>query len=221
MEKVEQDLRERLAKVGRDLFKTGLTYGTAGNISARIPGTNNCLIKPSMFSFDELNPEHFITVDIYTRKVVSGDHKPSIETPFHTTMYKIRADVGGVVHVHPHYATLFAIAEVELVPMGMLVFNTPTLAKGVGIAKYAPPGTEELAQNIAEGMGDKYAVLMPHHGITTIGKTIEEAATIARSVEDLAKLQYEVMQIGKPKPLPEPSLKMIVEMIKKRGAILS
>jgi len=202
MENVEQDLRERLAKVGRDFFKAGLTYGTAGNISARIPGANNCLIKPSGFSFEELKPEHFIIVEIHTRKVVSGEHKPSVETPFHTTMYKMREDVGGVVHIHPHYATLFATAEVELVPMGIVAFQTPALLKGVGIAKFAMPGTEELAKNIAEGIAGKDAVLMPHHGITTVGKTIESAAKLAEAVENLAEFQYELMQIGKPKPLP-------------------
>lgn len=202
MKNDEQDLRERLAKVGIDLFEAGLTYGEAGNISAKIPGTNNCLIKPSGFSFKDLKPEDFIIVNISTREVVSGKNKPSIETPFHTTMYKIREDVGGVVHVHSHYGTLFAIAGVELVPMGMLVFGNPALLKGVGVAKFAMPGTEELAKNLAEGISGKDAVLMPHHGITTVGKTIESAAKLAVAVEDLAKMQYEILQIGQPKPIP-------------------
>ena len=199
---VEEGLRDRLAKASRNLFRDGLTYGTAGNISARIPGTNTCLIKPSMSSFDELKPEHFIIVDITSRNVLSGEYKPSIETPFHTAIYRVRDDVNSVIHVHPHYATLFAIAEVELVPMGLLVFENPMLVKGIGIAKYALPGTQELADNLAKAMADKDVVLMPHHGITTVGKTIESAAALAKAVETLAKLQYEVMQIGEPRRIP-------------------
>jgi len=219
MSGVEQDLRERLAKVGKLTWDEGLVYGSAGNISARIPNTQTCLIKPSGFTMGELKPEDFIIVDIYTRKVVSGEHKPSIETPFHTLMYRVRADVGGVVHTHAHTATVFGIAGVELIPMGMLLYEVPELANGVGIAKYAPPGTDELANNIAEGLGDKYAVLMPHHGMLAVGETIEEAFKIAKGVEDLAKLQMEVMQIGKPNPLPDYVLKSILGLKKRGGAI--
>jgi len=220
MEAAEQDLRERLAKVGRQILEAGLTYGTAGNISARIPNTDACLIKPSAFVMGELKPEDFIIVNINTREVVSGKHKPSTETPFHTTIYKGRADVSGIVHTHSHYATLFGIAGVELVPIGMEISRTPALAEGVGVAKYAPPGTEELAVNVAEGLGDRCAVLLPHHGVTAIGKTIEEAYRIAKGVEDLAKLQFEVTCIGKPNPLPESAIRMMLERAKKQGAIV-
>jgi len=106
------------------------------------------------------------------------------------------------VHVHPHYTTIFATAEVELVPMGILALRVPTLLKGVGIAKFAMPGSSELAENLVEGIAGRDAVLMPHHGVTTVGKTIESAAKLAEAVEDLAKFQFELMQIGTPRPLP-------------------
>ena len=90
----------------------------------------------------------------------------------------------------------------------------------MGVAKFAPPGTEELAKNIAGGMVDRCAVLMPHHGVTTIGKTIEEAYLTVKGVEDLAKLQFDVMRVGKPKPLPKPMIDRALEMAKKRGMIV-
>lgn len=220
MNNIEQDLRERLAKVGKQMYEAGLVVESQGNISALIPNTDTCLIKPSGFELGELKPEDFIIVNIHTREVISGKHKPSIETPFHTTMYKRRTDVGGVVHTHSHYVTLFGIAGLELVPLGMLVHRALGLAKGVGLAKYANPGSEQLAINLAEGMGDRVAVLMPHHGMTAIGKTVEEAYQIAKTVEDLAKLQYEVMAIGKPNPLPETAVQQMLEVAKKRGAIV-
>jgi ribulose-5-phosphate 4-epimerase/fuculose-1-phosphate aldolase len=211
MEEIEKDLRNRLTKVAKTLWKDGLVYGSAGNISARIPGTDKCIIKPSGFTMDDVKPEDFIVVDIYTLKVLDGKPKPSIETPFHTTMYRTRKDVGGVVHTHSHYATVFSIAEVELVPMGMLFYSAPLLAKGVGMAKYADPGTEQLALNIGAAMADKYCALMPHHGAIAVGKDVEEALMNAIAVEELAKLQYQVMQIGKPHVLPESTLRSFLE----------
>ena len=217
MEDVEKSLRERLTKVAQSIWNDGLVTGTSGNISARIPGTSKCIIKPSGFKMGELKPEDFIVVDIYTRTVLEGEHKPSIETPFHTTMYRIRPDIGGVVHTHSHYATVFGIAGIELTPMGMILYSAPKLAKGIGIAQYADPGTEQLALNIGAALGEKYAVLMPHHGVITVGKDIEEAYINAKMVEELAKLQYEVMQIGKPQPLPEKTIKKFLEKTETKG----
>ena len=217
---VEKDLRERLAKVGREIFAEGLTHGASGNISARVPGTNKCIIKPSGYSFAELEPHHFIVVDIDSRKVLEGSEKPSIETPFHTKLYRQWPDAGGVVHVHPHYSTILSIIGEEIIPMGIEITEAPALAKGIPVAKFAPPGTDELADNLVEAMKDHVAALMPHHGLTTIGKTIEEAATNSRIVEFLAKLHYEVMLVGKPHSLSEDVLKSLVDRAKQKGLLI-
>ena len=220
MDAVEKDLRERLAKVGRQIWAEKLTHGASGNISARIPGTNKCIIKPSGYSFGDLEPHHFIVVDIETRKVLEGKEKPSIETPFHTKLYKQWPEAGGVVHVHPHYSTILSIIGEEIVPMGIEITEAPALAKGIPVSKFAPPGTDELADNLVESMKEHVAALMPHHGLTTIGKTIEEAATNARITEFLAQLHYEVMLVGKPHPLREDVRKGLVERAKQKGLLV-
>lgn len=220
MDNVEKDLRERLARVGRQIWDQKLTHGASGNISARIPGTNKCIIKPSGYSFGDLEPHHFIVVDIETRKVLEGKEKPSIETPFHTRLYKQWPEAGGVVHVHPQYCTILSILEQEIVPMGIEIFEAPALAKGIPVSKFAPPGTDELADNLVETMKDHIACLMPHHGLTTIGKTIEEAAANAKMAEFLAKLHYEVMLVGKPRPLREDVKKTLIERAKQKGLLI-
>jgi ribulose-5-phosphate 4-epimerase/fuculose-1-phosphate aldolase len=60
-------------------------------------------------------------------------------------------------------------------------------------------------------MKEHIACLMPHHGCTTIGKNIEEAAQNAKVLESLAMLQYEVMLVGEPVPLPQSMLNMFVK----------
>lgn len=213
-------MRRRLAGVGRTLFEEGLTHGASGNISARVPDTRTCLIKPSGHSLGELAPKHFIVVDIDTRELLTGLERPSIETPFHTAIYRMRPEVGAVVHVHPRYSTILSITGEEIIPMSMDIFEAPTLAKGIAIAKFAPPGSEALAENLAEALRDRVAALMPHHGVTAIGRTIEEAAQNARVVERLAQLQYEVALIGKPTPLPESLLRSLVEIAENQGLLV-
>lgn len=214
------NLRDRLTRVGRQLFADGLTYGTMGNISARMEDPSMCLIKPSGYRFCDLEPEHFIVVDIDTREVVEGDAKPSIETPFHTRLYQQWPEAGGVVHIHPKYSTILSIAGKEIVPMGLDLSQAPALAKGIPLSRFAPPGTEELADNLIEAMKDHVACLMPQHGVTTIGRTIEEAAVNAKVVEALAELQYSVMLVAEPDPLPESMLEMLVKVAKERGLLV-
>jgi len=220
MSNVEQQLRDRLTTIGRQLFSEGLTHGSSGNISARIPNTDTCLIKPSGYRFCDLEPQDFLLIDIKTRRVLKGTAKPSIETPFHTRLYIQRPEAGGVVHIHPKYCTILSILGEEIVPMGLDLYSAPALARGVPLSKFAPPGSEELANNVVEAMRDSVACLMPHHGCTTIGKTIEEAANNARVLERLAQLQYEVMLVGKPSPLPQSMLDMLVERAHKKGLLV-
>jgi L-fuculose-phosphate aldolase len=214
------NIRDRLTSVGRQLFADGLTHGTMGNISARMKDPSMCLIKPSGYRFCDLEPEHFIVVDIDTREVVEGDAKPSIETPFHTRLYQCRPEAGGVVHIHPKYSTILSIAGKEIVPMGLDLHQAPALAKGIPLSRFAPPGTEELADSLVEAMKDHVACLMPQHGVTAIGRTIEEAAVNAKVVEALAELQYNVMLVAKPAPLPNSMLEMLVTIARDKGLLV-
>ena len=220
MTDIEQELRERLTVVGRKLFEEGLTYGASGNISARIPGTDTCLIKPSGYRFCDLEPEHFLLVDINTREVLKGTEKPSIETPFHTKLYLQWPDAGGVVHIHPKFSILLSTLGKEVVMMGLDIYGAPALAKGVPVSKFAQPGTDELADNMVEAMKEHVACLMPHHGCTAIGKSIEEAATNAKVVEALAEINYKVLLVGDPSPLPQSLLDMLVEMARDKGLLV-
>jgi L-fuculose-phosphate aldolase len=217
---VEKSLRERLTQVCRELFNEGLTHGTSGNLSARIPDTHTCLIKPSGYSFRDLKPENFLLVDINSRELLKGNAKPSIEIPFHTKLYLQWPDAGGVVHTHSKYCIILSILGKEIVPMGSDLYDAPALAKGIPLARFAPPGSEELANNIVDAMSDHIACLMPHHGSTTIGKTIEEAAENAKVLERLAELHYNVMLLGEPKSLPQFMLNMFVKMAKKKKLLV-
>jgi L-fuculose-phosphate aldolase len=187
---IEDNLRERLVKVAKELWEDGLVRGSAGNISAKIPGTKTCLIKPSGFRFKELQKDHFIVVNYETREVIKGTRKPSVETPFHTGIYKVRPDVGGVVHTHATTIVGFSAANIPIVPVYMGAMM------GVPIAGWHFPGTEDLAEDAIKTLGDGNAVMIKHHGLITVGPSIERASNLTIGLEEAAKAQLVAHLLG-------------------------
>ncbi|MHA1835048.1 MAG: class II aldolase/adducin family protein [Candidatus Baldrarchaeia archaeon] len=194
------DLRQKIAETFRILDEKGLTYGNAGNISVRIPEENLFLITPSGVRKAALKPEDILVID-EKRKVIEGRGHPSIETPMHLAIYKSRKDVKAVIHAHPVYSSVFAVVGVAIPPV---VEEMIILTGGeVEVAKYAPPGTRELANNVVEALGDRKAALLMNHGIITCGKDLEDALEVLICVERTAKIYLLSKLIGEPKLIPE------------------
>jgi ribulose-5-phosphate 4-epimerase/fuculose-1-phosphate aldolase len=221
----EQHLRERLVNIGKMMWDEGLTgkkslYLAGGNISARIPGTNHVLIKPSGYSLGDLKPEQLIIVDT-KGKVISGNCKPSIETPMHITIYRTRRDVGGIVHTHPLYCGILSLAGVELLPISYGGGMTAALMRGVKIVPWFNEGSQELADAVAAELKDRTAALLEFHGCITIGKTVEQAFHLASKLEESAEFQWRVMAIGKqPKLVPEAIRMTVIDNARQKGDLV-
>ena len=203
-EMIEDNLRDRLVRVARELWEDGLIRGSAGNISARIPGTKTCLIKPSGYRFKELQKDHFLVVNYETREVLKGILKPSVETPFHTGIYKVRPDVGGVVHTHATTMVGFSAAGVPIVPVYMGAMM------GVPIAGWHFPGTEDLADDAIKTLGKGDAVMVKHHGLITVGPTVEAASDLTISLEEAAKAQLVAHMLGRCQTIPYDEIEKVV-----------
>ncbi|MEM3789400.1 MAG: class II aldolase/adducin family protein [Candidatus Bathyarchaeia archaeon] len=179
-------LRDRLVNIGKQLYDYGLVVGTEGNISARIPGRDRVLIKPSGVSMGFLKAEDLIVVDLDGNKV-EGKLSPSIETPLHTAIYRARSDVQGVVHTHAPFSTAFGIAGTEIIPLQVEMFLY--IPNGVPIVPFELPGSKELAEAVQKLVRDYNAVILENHGLITVGSAIEEACMLTRMVEECAKVQ--------------------------------
>src|SRR6476469_9323936 len=107
-------VREQVARLHAELTRYGLVVWTAGNVSARVPGRELLVIKPSGVSYDELTPESMVATD-FEGRLVEGDHAPSSDTAAHAYVYKHLPQVNGQVHTHSTYATAWA-ARGEPIP---------------------------------------------------------------------------------------------------------
>jgi L-fuculose-phosphate aldolase len=188
----ESDLREKLATCARIFAMQGL-LGLHGHVSAYQPDTRRVLFTPGSGSDKaNLRAADMIAADL-DGKPLEGRMGPPREWPIHTAIHRARADALAIAHLHPPYATLFAIAKREYKPVTM---QSTIFAAGVPIYREAHLiTTAERGEKLRQVIGDKRAAFMRAHGITVVGRTIEELlhATLALENDAIKTLQAEAM----------------------------
>jgi len=196
------DVRRTVCDLHSELTRYGLVAWTAGNVSARVPGQDLLVIKPSGVSYDELTPEAMIVCDL-DGDVVDGDHSPSSDTAAHAYVYRHRDDVGGVVHTHSTYATAWA-ARGEAIPC-VLTAMADEFGGEIPLGPFALIGDDSIGKGIVETLGGHRspAVLMQNHGVFTIGADARAAVKAAVMCEDVARTVHVSRQLGDPIPIPD------------------
>lgn len=200
---VKRDVAHYLAV----LHEHGLVPWSSGNISART-GDDLMVIKPSGISYHSggLVPDNMVVVG-FDGLVVGGHLKPSIDTPIHLGIYRQRPDVNAVVHTHSTYATAFATVGQNIPPVTTMAadeFGGEVLCSGILLTE-----PQDIAAVVASATMNGPAMLLRQHGVFTVGPTIERAVRAAVLVEEVAKVALLAGQLGKPKWLPERTLRKL------------
>jgi L-ribulose-5-phosphate 4-epimerase len=197
LREVVQRVRAEVAALHAELTRYGLVVWTAGNVSARVPGADLFVIKPSGVSYDELTPEAMVVCDL-DGTLVEGDHRPSSDTAAHAYVYSHMPEVGGVVHTHSTYATAWA-ARGEPVPC-VLTMAADEFGGEIPVGPFALIGDDSIGRGIVETLrGSRSpAVLMAQHGPFTVGADARAAVKAAVMVEDVARTVHVARQLGEP-----------------------
>jgi L-ribulose-5-phosphate 4-epimerase len=195
-------LRQEVCALHEQLTRYQLVVWTAGNVSARVPGQDLLVIKPSGVSYDELTPENMVVCDLDGR-VVEGAHAPSSDTEAQAYVYREMPQVGGVVHTHSTYATAWA-ARGEPVPC-VLTMAADEFGGEIPVGPFAIIGDDSIGRGIVATLRDSRspAVLMRNHGVFTIGATAKAAVKAAVMCEDVARTVHISRQLGEPLPIDQ------------------
>ncbi|MFG2825349.1 L-ribulose-5-phosphate 4-epimerase [Kitasatospora sp. NPDC048365] len=195
-------VRRQVSDLHQELVRYGLVVWTAGNVSARVPGEDLFVIKPSGVSYDELTPANMILCDL-DGTVVEGDHSPSSDTAAHAYVYRHLPEVGGVVHTHSTYASAWA-ARGEAVPC-VLTAMADEFGAEIPIGPFALIGDDSIGRGIVDTLkGHRSpAVLMKSHGVFTIGADAKAAVKAAVMCEDVARTVHISRQLGEPLPIAQ------------------
>ena len=200
--------RKKVIEIALKIKAEKLIPLTFGNFSLRDPETGYICITPSGMPYDTLHPSDIVVVDV-DNNIIDGERKPSIETPLHTSMYKKRPDVNGVVHTHSTYCTAWACRDGG---MPCITSEAAELVGGkVNLASFVPPGSKELAEVTSEAIGQDKAVLMENHGVICVDETIDKAFNDAIIVEESAKVAYIAYQMGEVNTLEDQMIKFLKE----------
>ncbi|MEU3472570.1 L-ribulose-5-phosphate 4-epimerase [Rhodococcus sp. 05-340-1] len=205
---VVDDVREVIEEIRRDvctlhaeLVRYGLVVWTAGNVSARVPGRDLMVIKPSGVSYDDLTPGNMVVCDLHGR-VVEGDHAPSSDTEAQAYVYRHLEHIGGVVHTHSPYAVAWA-ARGEPIPV-VTTMCADEFGGDIPVGPFAVIGDDSIGRGIVDTLADSRspAILMQNHGVFAVGPSARSAVKAAVMCEDVARSVHLAYQLGQPLPIP-------------------
>ena len=110
-------LKKKVFQANMDLVRYGLVTRTWGNVSGIDRSEGRVVIKPSGVEYESMTAKDMIVIDL-DGNIVDGNLRPSSDTPTHLELYKAFPTIGGVVHTHSEYATMFAQACREIPCLG-------------------------------------------------------------------------------------------------------
>ncbi|MEO7752805.1 MAG: L-ribulose-5-phosphate 4-epimerase [Terracoccus sp.] len=190
-------LRREVCALHAELTRYRLVVWTAGNVSARVPGRDLMVIKPSGVSYDDLTPANMVVCDLHGR-VLEGDLSPSSDTDAQAYVYRQMPEVGGVVHTHSTYATAWA-SRGEPIPC-VLTMMADEFGGEIPVGPFALIGDDSIGRGIVDTLtgSRSAAVLMRNHGVFAIGGDARAAVKAAVMCEDVARTVHVARQLGEP-----------------------
>ena len=197
---LNERLRKKLALAHRILHMEGLAEDASrGHITVRSED-GRIYIKPWGIGFEDVEARDFQGLDI-EKNLLEGKGRVHSEVILHLEIYRKRPEVCSIAHVHPYYSILLSSVfrgRVHILNWhGVRFFEKIPFYRSAELIQSKTQG-----ENLAQTLGEEPLVLMKNHGITAVGKTIEEAVIVSLSFEKAAKEHLLATTFGKPKGMP-------------------
>ena len=211
----EQEIKEQICDIGRRIYGRNMVAANDGNISVKL-NDHEFLCTPTGVSKGFMTPEFICKVDEKGNVLEANEgFRPSSEVKMHMKVYKLRPDVGSVVHAHPNFATSFAIAGR---PLNIPMMPEAVIALGcVPLTPYGTPSTMEIPDAIEPYLNDFDSLLLENHGALTWSVDLMSAYMKMESLEFYAELLYKSEVLGGPKEFTPEEIKKLVDIRRKMG----
>ncbi|KLV26621.1 L-ribulose-5-phosphate 4-epimerase AraD [Niallia circulans] len=193
-----EKLKEEVFLANLELPKQGLVKYTWGNASAIDRESGLFVIKPSGVDYETMQPSDMVVIDL-EGNVVEGTLNPSSDTATHAVLYKHYQEIGGIVHTHSTWATIWAQSGLDLPALGTT--HADTFYGAVPCARFLTQeeidrGYEaETGKVIIETFEERGldilaipGVLLHGHGPFTWGKDAKSAVMNSVVLDEVAKM---------------------------------
>jgi L-fuculose-phosphate aldolase len=185
--------RDQLVEIMQRIYHYSMTTTSGGNLSL-IDSEGNLWITPAGIDKGKLTAEDMICIT-KDQKII-GRHKPSSEYPFHQKIYAKNPRIKSILHAHPPALTAFSI--MRQIPEIRIMHQAMNVCGKVDIAKYATPGTDELADYISESFkSGSNIVVLENHGVVTAGDDLLEAFQRFETLDFCARTLLNAKSLGK------------------------
>lgn len=201
MTRFVQNAHAAVLAAAKDMLRRGLVEGTAGNISARRED-GNLVITPSSVDYAEMTLDDLVLVDPQGGVLQAADGRsPSTEMKLHLACYQAFDDIGSVIHSHPVWATMFAIAHQ---PIPACIDEFAVYCGGeIRCTAYAASGTPDVGANAVKALEGRAAALIANHGMVAVGPRPDKALHVTALVERTAQIVWGAKSLGGPVPIPD------------------
>jgi L-ribulose-5-phosphate 4-epimerase len=199
-----EPLRADVLKANLEIERRGLALFSFGNASGIIRDLGLVVIKPSGVSYGQLTPADLVVTDLEGR-VVESNLRPSTDLPTHLALYQALPSIGGVVHTHSRFATVWAQAGLSIPCLGTThadYFRGPVpVTEPMQPAEIQSDYEWNTGQSIIRRMAnldprEVPAVLVAGHAPFCWGASPGEAADVAAVLEEIARIAYHTVVLN-------------------------
>lgn len=199
-----EELKKSVFEANLMLPKYGLITFTWGNVSGIDRESGLVVIKPSGVEYDEMTADDMVVVNL-DGEVVEGKLNPSSDTPTHVELYKAFPQIGGIVHTHSRWATIFSQAGQDVPALGTthgdyFYGSIPCTRKmtpeEISGAYEKETGTVIIETFEGKSANDIPAVLVNSHGPFAWGKNPKEAVHNAVVLEECAMMAWHTINLA-------------------------
>ena len=195
------DAAEAVLATAKAMLQKGLVEGTAGNISAR-QEDGSVIITPSSVDYEAMQLDDLVVIDLDGKALECKEGRSaSSEKLLHLACYKAFDDVGSVIHSHPVWATMFAIAH-QPIPACIDEFAI-YVGGDVRCTAYGASGTQDVGDNAVDALQGRGAALLANHGMVAVGPRPDKVLHITALVERSAQITWGARALGGSVLLPD------------------
>lgn len=205
--------KKRIIEAGIKLDRYGLISLAGGNISTKTD-TGEILMTPSGMIYEDMEPDDVLVLDLEGH-IIEGTNKPSSDMDGILYIFSRRPDIYAAIHTHQPYATAISLIQDEF--RADLTTLGNACGGNVKVTPYSSPASTEMGMDTIEYLGESLAVILAHHGVMTVGKSLKQALTAAVYLEETAKAYLAAKACGPTKELSDAQIRQTVEIYKYVG----